>query len=155
MWRRVWIVVMLAATGCVSAAETGGPEVRATTSTISGGPIVVTVELPRSGHADPVDGRAVGPDGQVVEFTLGAGFGFLEPASSENDWRPATSLNEGSDRVQLTLPRAGEYTFTIGQVFFWGGCGTCGEVFGGGSVTASVANGSVVELDLGTMTGAT
>lgn len=118
-------------------------------------PITVIVKLPETGHMDAVHGSVVDAEGaRVALFRLEAGFVFLEDSSAGNDYRPATSTVEDATHVAVSLPAAGEHTFSIDDVFYWGGCGTCGRAFAGGEVTHDVRDGSVIHLDLGESTGA-
>lgn len=89
-------------------------------------------------------------DGEVAAtYTFAPDFEFLEDGSEQNGGRPATTLIDGVETVEVELPDAGTYTFVTGASFFWGGCGTCGHGSNGGEVTATVNDRAEVEVDLG------
>lgn len=144
------------AAGCTDSGEVGpDPAAGLAQQDQGGSPITVIVRLPESGHMDSVQGSIVDAEGaEVAVFKLEAGFVFLEDSSASNDYRPATSMVEGATQAAVELPVAGEYRFSIDDVFYWGGCGTCGRAFAGGEVTRDVRDGSVIDLDLGESTGA-
>lgn len=112
--------------------------------------ISVAVRLPGTGHMDVIDGWVVDGDGnRVATFQFDASFDFLEAPSGDNNYRPPTSWTDAERIVEVELPGDGTYVFEIGEVAYWGGCGTCGRGMTGGSVEEAVTDGSVVELDLG------
>lgn len=159
--RRALIVLavlgVLPAAACTQSSDAGlKPSAEQVPRSDSEQAIVVTVVLPGTGHAEPVVGRVTTIDDTVVaSFVFPASFEFLEEPSVENEWRVPTSWIDESGSLEVSLPAPGTYIFGIGDVFYWGGCGTCGQIYGGGEVVVAVEEGSVVELDRGIVTGAT
>ncbi len=145
------IVVVAIASSCTSAGSDEADATAAVTTTVADEPISVVLRLPEGGHAEPIEGEVRTDDGEVVAaFTFAPDFEFLEEPSGENGWRPATTLVDGVETVEVELPRAGTYTFATGDSFFWDGCGTCGHgSSSGGEVIATVDDGAEVEVDLG------
>ena len=153
-----FVIVCLAVLpgACTTGDPLAGPVGTSELTSVDPTPITVTVSLPRAGHSEAVDGSVTNGNGEVVaSFRLVPDFVFLEDGSAENDYRPSTSSVVGGTSATVELPGAGTYTFTIDGVFFWGGCGTCGAIFDGGSVERDVLDGSAVKLDLGIQSGST
>lgn len=135
---------------CVSSESSGTPAVTTVPESDEAGTISVLVRLPGTGHMDVIDGWVLDGDGErVASFAFDASFVFVEQPSSDNDYRPPTSWVDAEPVTPVELPGEGTYVFEIGEVAYWGGCGTCGRGLTGGSVEARVVDGSVVELDLG------
>lgn len=133
--------------------SSGPPPGTAPESLESDGPIRVLVTMPDRGHTGPVEGWVSDLSGQkLAEFELPATWLFLEEPSGDNRFQPSTSLTGAPTEISVELPTAGVYVFEIGEVAFWGGCGTCGRGHAGGRVEILVKDGTVVSLDLGQMT---
>ena len=146
------------AAGCTGTDSVAGPDPTSqfTDSVASEALISVTVSLPQGGHSDAVDGTVADEQGRVVAtFRIDPDFIFLEDSSAANIYGPSTSLQPDGTNAVVELPGPGTYTFSIDGVFYWGGCGTCGAIYDGGTVKLSVEEGSAVTLDLGIRSGAT
>lgn len=151
------VAVVVALSACTSGSASGPP-------TATSGPapdvgtdetISVTLLLPSDGHSEPIRGDVTSSDGSTVAtFEFPPDFEFAEDPSA-NRYRPATSSIADVDAIVVELPSDGSYTFATHDSFFWGGCGTCGTFYAGGDITTSVDDGSVVELDLGEVSGET
>ena len=145
----IWFLLLSSTLGCTSGDATA-PTPTATAERPNDEPITVTLRLPEDGHAEPIEGEVRSDDGEVVAtFTFAPDFEFLDDDIGENGERPATTLVDGVETVEVELPAADTYTFVTGASFFWGGCGTCGHGSSGGEVIATVGDGAEVEVDLG------
>lgn len=150
------IAVAVSLSACTSDSASGPPTPTSSQATnVDTETISVTLVLPRDGHSEPIRGEVTSGDGATVAtFEFPPDLEFSEDSSDDED-PPSTSTIPDVGTIAVELPSDGSYTFVTQASFFWGGCGTCGTIYGGGDVTASVDDGSVVELNLGDVSGET
>ncbi len=144
------------ASACTAGSEDGPPNAAppATTGSGTAGSITVTLTLPSDGHSEAIHGEVTASDSRTVAtFEFPPDFTFSEEPSAGNDFRPATSTVAGLASIEVELPGEDTYTFATDDSFFWGGCGTCGTLYAGGELTTNVRDGSVVEINLGEVSG--
>ncbi len=121
---------------------------------VVGEAVSVVVKLPRGDHSQPIDGWVVDSKGlTVAEFRFEAAVLYERIGEGYGAQDYNATVTQAPLQLAVELPEPGAYEFHVGAVEYFGGCGTCGRFHeDGGSVEATIENGSVVQLDVGQAT---
>lgn len=147
------IVAALAMAACSAPVDDDSPagsEPSATTAPAAIGQIVVRVELPAVNGilVGPANGHVTDDNGKTVaEFEFQSGWVLPDQWGVPGD---TPTRSDAPSVVNVELPEAGSYTFTIDEYGVSNNpCGTCEQGYAGGSIRAAVEDGDVVVLPAG------
>ena len=120
----------------------------------AGDAVSVVVKVPQDNHSKPIDGWVVDSTGATVaEFRIEAAVLYERTGDGYGAQDFEATVTHAPFHVSVELPGPGIYQFHVGAVEYFGGCGTCGRFHqDGGSVVATVEDGSVIRLDVGQVT---
>lgn len=121
---------------------------------VAGEAVSVVVKLPQGDHTKPIDGWVVDSNGSTVaEFRFEAAVLYERIGEGYGAQDYDTTVTQAPLQLAVELPGPGAYQFHVGAVEYFGGCGTCGRFHeDGGSVEATIEDGSVIYLDVGQAT---
>lgn len=121
---------------------------------VAGDAVSVVVKLPEGDHTKPIEGWVVDSSGAMVaEFRFEAAVLYERIGEGYGAQDFDATVTQAPLQLAVELPGPGAYQFHVGAVEYFGGCGTCGRFHeDGGSVDATIEDGSVIYLDVGQVT---